>query len=338
MRNSIIWLLVCGVLFGVASAEAGFLKKRNRDLKSADASTFEELGADASEYAGKLGAGDYRRTITVEGRERFYDLHVPESMPEGKPVALVFNFHGGGGRPLSQRNESLMDPVSDKHGFIVVYPAGSGIMKDKLLTWNIGMSDAFATKKNIDDIAFVKAMLKDLKTIFKVDDRRIYSAGFSQGAILSYKLACEMSETFAAIAPVSGIMQVSPSDCNPTRPVSIIHFHGLADENVVFEGGVGKEAIDKYDRPGVEQTLAFWRKANGISDKVEDTGGKGDASFEKYGPGKEGSEIILWKLDGCGHTWPGGQTTLAESVVGKMSRSITASELIWQFFEKHPKK
>src|SRR5262249_11253544 len=147
---------------------------------------------------------------------------------DGKsPVAVVLNLHGGMGRAESQRRQSGMNRVSDQHGFLVVYPDGTGI--GPLLTYNAGACCGYAEKTRVNDVGFINALIDDLERQYQVDPRRIYATGFSNGAMMSYRLGCELSERIAAIAPVSGDLGVDGPV--PKRPVPIIHFHGLKDEN-----------------------------------------------------------------------------------------------------------
>ncbi|MFH1563457.1 MAG: PHB depolymerase family esterase [Nitrospirota bacterium] len=285
----------------------------------------------------QYGGGDYRRYLEFDGRKRFYDLHIPRKYNKEKSTPVVLVFHGGGGNPAQQRNDSQMDTVSDTHEFIVVYPAGTGESEDKLLTYNAGVCCGYAKENDIDDVGFTKALLDDLETLFHIDKKRIYASGFSNGAFMCYRLAMELSDRIAAFAPVSGVLGVEPSTCKSNSPVSIIHFHGKADPNVVFNGGVGPKAFEKISRRSVPETIQFWVTHNGCPKEPVKGSRIGKAVCTIYGHGKEGSEVILWTLEDGGHTWPGGKSSLPERQVGKLNTDIFASELMWQFFERHPK-
>ncbi|MFH1563931.1 MAG: hypothetical protein ABIF11_11045, partial [Nitrospirota bacterium] len=105
------------------------------------------------------GAGDYRRFKQFGGRNRFYDLHIPQRYDEKKAMPVVLVFHGGGGNPIQQRNDSQMDGTSDKYGFIVVYPAGTGKLEDRFLTFNSGDGFGYAKENNIDDVGWTRVLL-----------------------------------------------------------------------------------------------------------------------------------------------------------------------------------
>ncbi|MFH0909710.1 MAG: PHB depolymerase family esterase [bacterium] len=295
----------------------------------------EEPAAEEGGTDDQPASGSTKVDLTFGALDRFYIIHVPYSYDKAKPTPLVINMHGGGGNPAQQQRDSGMDKVADENGFVVVYPAGSGKMKERFLTWNIGMSDTYATINNIDDIGFLRAVIKDVSGNYTIDKKRVYATGFSQGAMMCYKVACEMSDVFAAVAPVSGVMQVPRSDCKPARAMPIIHFHGLEDPNVAYKGGVGPKAHDKVPRPGVQESIDFWLAQDGIDIKPVKQGRTGQAEFKEYGPGKNGAQIILWTLDDGGHAWPGGNSSLPEWKVGKVNKDVRASDLIWSFFKKY---
>jgi polyhydroxybutyrate depolymerase len=221
-----------------------------------------------------------------------------------------------------------MDAVADAGGFIVAYPAGTsrGL---PLLTWNVLIGDTYATAQNVDDVGFAGALLDDLQQRYAVDATRVYVAGYSQGAMLGYRLACAMGDRFAAMAAVAGVMTVKPEDCGPGRPLPLIHFHGLLDRHCPYEGGVGETKRDRVARPSVDDTIKFWIARNGLSAAPVSESIIGQAVKQDRG------SVILWTLKDGGHTWPGGECTLASERVGPINRDIHASELIWDFFKRH---
>ena len=326
-----LWLVM-----GLIDAEAGIIRDRINQRR-------EERQEKKSPYPlieGKFssGAGDYRRFILFCGRRRFYDLHIPQKYDERKATPVVLVFHGGGGNPVQQRNDSQMDGVADKYGFIVVYPAGTGKLEDRFLTFNSGDGFGYAKENNIDDVGFTRSLLDDVETLFHIDKSRVYATGFSNGAFMCYRLAFELSDRIAAFAPVSGVLGVQTSTYKLSSPVSIIHFHGLKDPNVAYYGGVGPKAFEGIPRLSVPETIQFWVDHNGCPKEPLKGTRTGKAVCTRYAPGKEGSEVILWTLEDGGHTWPGGKSSLPEKQVGKVNTDISAQELMWQFFEAHPKQ
>jgi polyhydroxybutyrate depolymerase len=295
-------------------------------------------GSIAQQHPQSLGAGDYERKIRVGGRQRFYSVHVPPSYDKKRPTPTVLNFHGGGGRPKSQRHASKMDSASDKSGFIAVYPQGTKrpTQLRQGFTWNAGTCCGWAQENKIDDVAYTAALLDDLSKSLNIDAKRVFATGISNGAMMSYRLACELSDRIAAIAPVSGPMQMP--ECKPSRPISIMHFHGTADKFAPMVGGKGSRSLPGQFFSSVDATINFWLKFLDIKGKPRIVT-KGNAIGEFYGPGKAGAEVVLWRIKGGGHTWPGGQFGfLGERTLGKMSQDISATDTMWKFFEKHPSR
>jgi polyhydroxybutyrate depolymerase len=283
-----------------------------------------------------LKPGDYERKILVGGMDRYYAIHVPTSYDRRRPTPVVLNFHGGGGSPKPQRKTSQMDPVSDRERFIAVYPQGTnkGFKLYPAYTWNAGTCCGWAQENHIDDVAYTAALLDDLSKVLNVNPKRVYATGLSNGAMMCYRLACELSDRIAAIAPVAGPMQMPK--CKPSRPISIMHFHGTADRYAPMVGGKGTRSLPGQHFTSLDETIRFWLKFLRLEAKPRIVR-KGNAIGEYYGPGKGGAEVVLWKIAGGGHNWPGGKFgVLKERFFGKMTQDISATNLMWEFFKKHP--
>lgn len=279
------------------------------------------------------GPGDYKRPLRHDGRDRYYLIHVPPYHNGKRRLPLVLSIHGGGGNPYNQVDMTGFDSLADRHGFIVVSPAGSS-RGHSMLTWNTTIDKHYASKQGFDDVGFLREVVRDASELFRVDRRRIYATGLSQGGMMSYRLACEASDMVAAVAPVAG---VPPAGCRPSRPVSVMHIHGTEDNYVPYNGGVGSAQPakkTKTDYVSVEDTLETWLDINGLDDEPSKTGRRGDARYELFGPGGDGVEFVLWTVKGGGHTWPGGPDMLKR--MGPVNRDISASKLAWSFFKKHP--
>src|ERR1700722_1829427 len=206
-----------------------------------------------------LGPGDHTRSLAVSDLKRTYLVHVPKSYDGAKPFSVVLSFHGGGSNAEQMVKFCGLNETADKYGFIVVYPSGTGRL-GTLLTWNGGNCCGYAMTNKIDDVAFTNALLDDLAKVVKVDANRIYATGMSNGAIISYLLASELSTRIAAIAPVGGPM--GTEKCSPMRPVPVIHFHGADDQFAPFKGGKGK-GVSGTDFFSVDHSVNAWVKANG---------------------------------------------------------------------------
>lgn len=296
--------------------------------------------ASAREGSFALGPGNYDRTIRVGGLERSYAVHVPGNYTASRATPVILNFHGGGGNPKSERKISMMDQASDRYGFIVVYPQGTGA-KGRLInphgyTWNAGTCCGWAMANHIDDVGYTNAMLDDLEKQFNIDKKRVFATGISNGAMMCYRLACELSNRIAAIAPISGTMGVI--GCNPPRPVSVMHFHGTADLFAPYAGGKGPRSLPGESFQSVDQTIAFWLKRDNISGPPRIVK-RGQTSGSYYGPGADGTEVVLWSIQGGGHTWPGGRFGfLGKRFLGELTHDISANDLMWEFFQRHPMK
>lgn len=289
----------------------------------------------------KPGAGDYRRELAFGGDARFYDIHVPASYVPGRRMPLVLVLHGGGGDPGAVRSITGFDTIADQNGCIVLYPAGTGEHGGaKRLSWNILKSGTYATKAGKDDLGFIRTILKDVQDGFAVDTKRVYATGISQGGMMCYRMACDpdLSSRIAAIAPVAAVMTVDPKACNASRPMPILHFHGLQDQFIPYAGGIGSklERVDPVPRPGVPETMKYWQARNKVGDQARARSRRGVADGATYGREGDPGEIVLWTLGDGGHTWPGGESGLPEFYIGKVNRDIDASSAIWTFFQRHP--
>ena len=217
--------------------------------------------------ADPLKPGDHTRSLDVDKRTRSYIVHVPPGYDGKKPIPVVLAFHGGGSNAEQMVRFCGLNEKADKEGFLVVYPNGTGRL-EKLLTFNGGNCCGYAMNQKVDDVAFTRALLDDLAKVAKVDPKRVYATGMSNGAIMAYRLASELSDRIAAIAPVAGPM--GTETCNPKRPVPVIHFHGTDDQNAPFKGGKGKNSISGTNFYSVDHSIRAWVKANGCKDGAGD--------------------------------------------------------------------
>jgi polyhydroxybutyrate depolymerase len=324
-----------GVLAGLVGAlplPAGCALAKERALK--DIRTIP-----ASCKNSPYGPGDYLRVMEYGGRKRRYIVHVPPGYDRGHPVPVVMYFHGGGASAINSRPWLGFDALADQKGFIMVYPYGTGILPRRLLTFNAGSCCGYAMKHNVDDVGFTRAMLDELGRTFCVDPKRVYSTGYSNGAMMSYRLACEMADRIAAIGTVGGTLGTNIS-CSPSRPVPVIHFHGTGDPYEPFKGGKGEKSfpgrIHKTVFRGVQDTMKTWARIIGASPAPTRKTVRGAATEYVYGGGRNGSEVVLWEIKGGGHTWPGARSMPMASMLGPINRDISATQLMWKFFEQHP--
>jgi polyhydroxybutyrate depolymerase len=270
--------------------------------------------------------GDHERTVTVDGRQRTFLVHVPAGLPADRPVPAVIVLHGGNGDARNASAQTGMSERADRSGFLAVYPNGTGRLERSQLTWNAGSCCGYALEQRVDDVAFIAAVIDGLEREYAADPHRIFVTGFSNGAMLSYRLGCELSDRIAAIAPVAGALGVP---CQPSAPISVVAFHGTADRQVPYQGGTAPGSVDPHPRqdPPVAGTIAFWAGHNHCgAPSTQDVGG--DTTRETH-PCPGGVEVTLYTINGGEHAWPGSPRGGAGSV--------PATDLIWQFFERHPR-
>ena len=260
------------------------------------------------------------RTISFGGQDRTYHLHVPSGYDRA-PTALVLNFHGFTSNAGQQEYFSVMSEAADREGFAVAYPQGTGVSP----SWNAGLCCGSAAQNEVDDVGLTAAIIDAVAAEMCLDPARVYSTGFSNGGFLSHRLACELSDRIAAIAPVAGVMGIE--ECNPGRPVPVLHFHGTADALVPIDGG----GVSGF--PSVAETVDDWAERDGCSGEPQVSFDEGDAHCERRDACDQGAAVELCVIDGGGHTWPGGRVPAA---AGKTSTDISATDRMWAFFRDHP--
>lgn len=276
---------------------------------------------------------DVPGSLSVDGRTRSWILHVPSSVDPLKPAALVIALHGGGGRAAGFDRFIGLAAVADREGFLLVYPNGTGRLSDRLLTWNAGNCCGSAIEENVDDVGFMRAMVRRLRDNWKIDPHRVFATGISNGAMMAYRMACEMSDVVAGIAPVAGALNTHP--CKPVRPVSVIAFHGTSDLHVLYEGGAPVRRFDRrHERTdmSVADAVEFWTAQDGCA-KDPQRRSKGAVGRSLYSPCRENTAVEVVTIRGGGHAWPGGLkwAPWAEPP----TKEISASRAMWDFFKAH---
>ncbi len=269
------------------------------------------LGASAATAA--PGGTVTRGSVQVDGLTRTYRVFVP-TRPK-KPAPLVLVFHGGFGTGARVASQTGFDAEAEKRGFIAVYPDGIG------RAWNAGPCCGAPSRLGVNDVGFVSKLLDKLGRQYSIDKRRIHATGISNGGLISYRIACELSGRIAAVAPVATTLVTSP--CVPKAPVSILHVHGLDDENIPFEGGKGTRGVTGFDWPPVQQGVDTWRSLDGCPAAGQTTV-SGAVSTTSWKSCRRSSEVRLVTIAGVGHTWP------------KAPYATTAE--VWRFFAAHPKR
>lgn len=252
---------------------------------------------------------DSERKLTVNDVERSYLLHIPPGLDSVQSVPVVFAFHEHFDDATSMQLLTGFNDISDKTGFLLVYPEGIGN------SWNAGTCCGVAATKNMDEAAFIRKILVDLRTIARIDTRRIYAAGFQNGGALAYRFACEMSDTFAAVASVGGTLLSSP--CQPSQPVALMEVHGLNDDLAPYGGG------GDFNTPPVEELIHTWAQLDGCTDSPQMDKEK-IITHTSYASCNAGTAVELYAIEDGENTWPSKEV-------------LDTSQIIWDFFAVHPK-
>jgi len=290
--------------------------------------------------------GNHTITIAVNGLERTYIVHVPATYRPQTPSPLVIMLHGGGGTARAAMRETEWTVKADKEGFLAVFPnamardpARRSSFAGNPQLWNDGSDRFYPGQKAPDDIGFIAAMLDDLAARFTLDERRVFLTGFSNGASMSFRVGAELSDRIAAIAPVAGALWFDPPKFR--HPVSMCYITGTADPLNLIEGGVPKLASGAYDsvrakpKPPVRDSILKWAKALGCPGTTASTSDAHGIRTETHSACMGTAEVVYIAVDGLGHTWAGGKSLLPEDMVGKTSNRIRATDVIWEFFQKH---
>jgi polyhydroxybutyrate depolymerase len=276
------------------------------------------------ESSASTQTGTRPASLDFGGRIRTYLLHVPPGYDANPPLPLVFVLHGATESAESVERLSRMSAKADQEHFIAVYPSGTGRLSG-VPTWNAGNCCGYALENHVDDIRFFRALIEKLEREYAVDRKRIYFTGISNGAMMSYRVACEMSGQVAAIAPVEGALNV---ECHPTAPVSVLIFHGTADHLVPFNGGSTPFQLGgKRKDASVAEAVDFWVKRDACSatPKHEETA---EVHIDSYSGCQDGAGVALYAIQGGHHMWPGHALS---------GNKVPATDLIWSFFAAHPK-
>jgi polyhydroxybutyrate depolymerase len=268
--------------------------------------------------------------VEVHGAVRNYILHIPP-VPDGKGLPLMIVLHGGLGNAGYMERTTGMNRIADAGGFMVAYPEGTGgrlkSMQNRR-TWNAGLCCGQAVKQNADDVSFIAAMIDQIRAKYPIDTRRVYVAGHSNGAMLAYRLACEIPDKIAAVIAVSGTLSVDT--CDRAKDVPLLHIHGEQDQNVPFEGGRGKDSLADVAHRSVPDSLRSIMRSRQCSVSEEKMLNSG-IQATSYAC-KKGAPVLLYVIKGGGHAWPGGNGRRDSNMP-----TISASELSWEFAKQFRK-
>lgn len=324
LLTSFILALVCGLGAGTAWAQEGALRERLRQRQQ------ERATAPAAQPI--TAPGDYRSSLEHGGRTRFYRLHVPASYRADRPAPLLVALHGGGGNMDYMGRDDTYGLLShaERTGQVLLLPNGvSRLRSGKLATWNAGNCCGSARDAQVDDVGYIRAVVERVQGQLNIDAQRIRATGMSNGAMMAYRLACELPGLFSAIAAVAGTDNTR--SCTPAKPVSVLHIHARNDSHVLYEGGIGPDAVDRdliTDFRSVPDTVVRWVERNRCAPVPQRVLEKDGAWCERYAPCAGGTQVQLCVTAAGGHSWPGGHKPRGEAP----TQAIDANAVMGDFF------
>jgi polyhydroxybutyrate depolymerase len=263
-------------------------------------------------------------------RTREFVLHLPPAHGQTEQtLPLVLFFHGGKSRAERMDGLTGFNELADQRAFVVAYPKGVDHR------WNDGRGSALATA---DDVEFVHDLIDHLVSRYRIDPRKVYATGISNGGMVLHLLACRLHGQIAAIASVAGTLPANVArSCARDARMAVLMIHGTKDPLVLWRGGTGgKPGQIRGETLSVAESIAFWASRDGCDARPRATTrvGSGDAGTVTWRL-EYCRDVVLYKVVDGGHTWPGGPQYAPEALIGKTSRDFSATRTIWEFFASH---
>lgn len=311
----------------------GWLRQRikNRLIERMASQPAPESNASVDTVLNK--AGDYYFSIPWDGLNRMYHIHIPKTYSAKTATPLLLAFHGGGGDMDYMARDEYYGLItkSEKAGFILIFPNGySKLQSGKFATWNAGNCCGDARDKRIDDVGFIRQIITNTKKQINIDATKIFATGMSNGGMMSHRLACEMADTFKAIATVAGTDNTT--SCAPSRPVSVLHIHAINDTHVLFNGGAGKDSFRDISKvtefTSVPETIHRWQNRNQCTKSPQRVLSVAGAYCDLFDECANGTKVKLCVTETGAHSWPGGHKPRGEAP----SQAISANDIMWDFF------
>jgi len=265
-------------------------------------------------------------TMVSSGERRTYLLYVPRSYDRARPTPLVISLHGAGLWGAAQKDISLWNRIADRDGIIVVYPSGFAGSGPRIWRADGGADLA-------KDVRFISDLIDTLRAAYNVDTTRIYANGLSNGGGMSFVLSCTLSNRIAAVGLVGAAHLLPWSWCTDSTPVPMIAFHGTADNAAPYDGGMSWVASNRF--PSIPGWTARWARRNRCATRPVVSAAATDVTRIEYPDCAGGSAVVLYRIEGGGHSWPGGGP-LPEWLVGRTSHGVDATAVMWEFYREHP--
>ncbi len=266
-------------------------------------------------------------SLVVDGITRTYTLVLPTGYYlSASNYSLVIALHGGGGSGTQFESSCKLTDKANAAGFVVVYPDGTGGIR----TWNAGTCCGSAVTNNVNDVKFISQLIDQLVANYKINPKKVYATGHSNGGMLSYRLACELSNKIAAIAPNASTMVVT-SPCNPARRVPILHMHSKLDQNIPYTGGYGSGISGVY-APPLDSVFTVWSTINTCPPALQVTTTTTGYTLKRWLLCANSTTIHYYLTNDGGHSWPSGLPGSAGA--DTPSTAINANDLLWDFFKQ----
>lgn len=264
-------------------------------------------------------------TVVVDGRSRTVLIHVPPKLDASGETPVVLAFHGLMQSGRSFARLTRLNRLADEEGFVVVYPEGY------LRSWNDGDDSKLATRKGIDDLAFIRVLLEALPEIAPVDTSRIYAVGFSNGGFLLARHSCALADDLAAAGFVgSGVYPLWSPDCRSTRSLPAMFINGSDDPML-------RPVNERFDRSPAHSGR-LWAEAHDcdghvIPEALPDGGDDDVTSVSRitYSSCRDSLRIAQLDIAGGGHVWPGGRKYLPSFMVGSYTTDLDATRELWSY-------
>lgn len=270
----------------------------------------------------------FNDTLMIDGISRNYILYQPAIYDGSQAVPLVINMHGYGSNSTQQALYGNFNNLADIDNFLVVSPNGTNDLSGTRY-WN-----AFVTGGAVDDVSFISQLIDSLSAKYNIDQSQVFATGMSNGGFMSYRLACELTDRIAKIASVTGTMNPGlTTTCSPTSSIPVMEIHGTADAVVPYNGIPGSmEPIDDVIAYWVSHNNCDPTPSSSVIPDIDPNDGCTAERFE-YGNGDNGSNVVLYKITGGGHTWP---DALIDIPGSNTNHDFNASKAIWEFFKGEP--
>ncbi len=285
--------------------------------------------------------GQYTVETTSQGFARTAEVKIPQGYSAEKPPPLVLLFHGAGGDgAIALRKDGWADKA-DAEGFLVVAPTGLPVRPrleasplNNPRVWNSGQLNPRGPRAAIDDVAYTRQLLDELKEKVPYDPQRVFLAGHSNGGSMALKLAAQLSERFVAVGTVAGLVAVE--NPQPKRPLPALYILGTQDPLMPLEGGEVKLPWTTRQNPPVRDGLEKWAASLGCETKPQTVSDKDAVQTVVY-PSKQpnGPTLTVLYLEGHGHQWPGAKIVRRNSAGGPVNTRLDATDMLWKFFQSH---